>query len=266
MNVPCRAFPNRLLLTLLSLALASAQELPRANSLSPVYPSDVVRRGHDQFQRTCSFCHGSNATGGTNGPNLVLSALVRHDENGSLLGPFIRQGRPEKGMPAFQFDDAQLAELTAFLHVRLKASDLRSAGRPSEQYSLDKLLVGKADAGEAFFNGAGKCSTCHSVSGDLAGIARKYAPIDLQARFLYPPGGQVTATVTDSAGNQHKGTVLLLTNYDVAIQDSGGSYRSWPLDAVTLKLTDPLAGHLELLPKYTDAEMHNVFAYLETLK
>jgi cytochrome c oxidase cbb3-type subunit 3 len=244
-----------------------AQDPPaRRYSPWPDYPADVVQRGQEQFQKTCAFCHGANATGGSNGPNLMQSAVVRHDEKGELLAPVVRQGRPDKGMPAFPFNDTQIADVSVFLHARLKASDLKSAGKPNEQYSLDKLLVGKADAGKAFFDGAGRCSTCHSATGDLAGIARKYAPIELQARFLYPPGPHATATVTDSSGKQHTGAILLLTNYDVAIRETDGWYRSWPLEAVTLKVNDPLAGHLELLSKYTDAEMHDVFAYLETLK
>lgn len=259
--------PGRLCLAFVSAALLHAQDAPpRRSSPWPDYPPGVMQRGHDQFQKTCAFCHGPNATGSTNGPNLVQSALVRHDENGNLLAPVVRQGRPEKGMPAFPFNDAQISEISAFLHSRLKASDQRSAGRPSEQYSLDKLLVGKADAGKAFFHGAGKCATCHSAAGDLAQIARKYTPIDLQARFLYPAGAPATATTTDSDGKQHSGTIQLLTNYDVAIRDTDGWYRSWSLDSITLKVNDPLAEHLALLSKYTDADMHNVFAYLETLK
>jgi cytochrome c oxidase cbb3-type subunit III len=258
---------GRLFLALIVGVLLHAQDPPpRRYSPWPDYPPDVVQRGQEQFQKTCAFCHGPNATGGTNGPNLVQSAVVRHDENGSLLASVVRQGRPEKGMPPFPFSEAQIKDISIFLHARLKASDLKSAGRPSEQYSLDKLLVGKADAGKAFFNGGGKCATCHSAVGDLAGIARKYAPIELQARFLYPPDQRATATVTDSSGKQHTGNILLLTNYDVAIREADGWYRSWPLSAVTLQVNDPLAGHFELLSKYTDADVHNVFAYLETLK
>ena len=232
----------------------------------PDYPADVVDRGRQQFVKTCAFCHGQNATGGSNGPNLVQSALVRHDENGNLIDPLLRQGRPEKGMPAFQLSQTQMTEVGTYLHSRVAASDLKSAGRPKQNYSIDKLLTGNAEAGKAFFNGAGKCSTCHSPEGNLAKIAGRYEPVVLQARFLYPPDQPRTATVTDASGKQYSGSIQLLTNYDVAIREESGWYHSWPLNAVTLKVSDPLSAHLKLLSQYTDADMHNVFAYLETLK
>jgi cytochrome c oxidase cbb3-type subunit 3 len=195
-----------------------------------------------------------------------LSALVRHDENGSQIGPIIRQGRQEKGMPAFNFTDAQISDISIFLHSRLAASDLKSATRPMGDYSVDKLLTGKPEEGKAFFNGKGKCATCHSPSGDLAGISRKYPPVTLQAQFLYPPDRRLKATIVDQLGKQFIGPVKLLTNFDVAIIDSSGWYRSWPLSSVQLKLDDPLAAHRALLDAYTDTDIHNVFAYLESLK
>jgi cytochrome c oxidase cbb3-type subunit 3 len=169
-------------------------------------------------------------------------------------------------MPAFNFTDTEIADLSTFLHARMAASDLRSAAHPMGDYSLDKLLTGKPEAGKAFFFGAGKCSTCHSPTGDLAGIAGKYPPVTLESRMLYPTGSREIATVIDASGRQWKGSLVLLTNFDVAINDSAGWYRSWPLSSVKLHLEDPLAAHLALLPKYTDTDMHNVFAYLESLK
>ena len=247
---------------------AAIPQQPAARRYSPWpdYPAEVVTRGREQFGKTCSFCHGVSATGTSNGPNLLLSALVRHDENGSRIGPIIRQGRPEKGMPAFNFTDAQISDISIFLHSRLAASDLKSATRPMGDYSVDKLLTGKPEAGKAFFNGKGKCATCHSPSGDLAGISRKYPPVTLQAHFLYPPDRRLKATIVDQSGKQFIGPVKLLTNFDVAIIDSSGWYRSWPLSSVQLKLDDPLAAHRALLDAYTDTDIHNVFAYLESLK
>jgi cytochrome c oxidase cbb3-type subunit 3 len=228
-------------------------------------PAEAVQRGRAQFAQSCAFCHGPNATGGTHGPSLIRSAVVRHDENGSLIAAVIREGRPDQGMPPIQLSAGQIADIVAFLRSRLAVADVRSANR-RVQGSDDKLMVGNAAAGKAFFDGAGGCAGCHSPTGDLAGIARKYSAADLQARMLYPPRKRASATVTDSSGKQYSGELTLLTDYDVAIQDSGGWPHSWPRNAVKLDVKDPLARHRELLTKYTDSDMHNMLAYLETLK
>jgi len=230
------------------------------------YPAAAVERGRVQFQKTCAFCHGPDANGGATGPNLMRSAVVRHDEKGNLMGPVVRNGFPDKGMPAFQLTSAQIMDIVAFLRYRLDQSDRRSAGRAGADYSAARLLVGNAMAGKAFFNGEGKCSTCHSPAGDLKGIASKFPATELQASFLYPRGQRPTATVTDSSGKQYTGQIRLLTHYDIAMVDGAGWYRSWPLHTVKVQVHDPLAAHRQLLFEFTDSEMHNIFAYLETLK
>jgi len=250
-------------LALLILATAGGVWAQAANR--PQFPAEAVERGRAQFAQSCAFCHGPNANGGTHGPSLIRSAVVRHDENGNLIGAVIREGRPERGMPAVQLSPGQVADIVTFVKSRIAAADIRSASRPV-QGSGDKLLTGNAEAGKAFFQGAGGCSNCHSATGDLAGIGRKYPTPVLQARFLYPQQRRTTATVTDAAGKQYTGDLLALTNYDVSIQDAGGWYHSWPLGSVKLDMKDPLAAHRSLLPKYTDSDMHNMLAYLETLK
>ena len=125
---------------------------------------------------------------------------------------------------------------------------------------------GMPDAGKQYFNGAGKCATCHSPTGDLAGIAKKYSPADLESRFLYPPDTSITATVSLNSGKQFHGKLLHHDAFYVAILDQDGMYRSWSLQQAKVQVEDPLAGHLELLSKYTDKDIHDVFAYLETLK
>jgi cytochrome c oxidase cbb3-type subunit III len=239
----------------------------RRHGLWHEYPAAQVKRGRVQFQKTCAFCHGPNANGGATGPNLIRSAVVRHDEKGDKIGSVIRTGFPDKGMPAFQLSNQQIMDIVAFLRFRLDESDRRSAARTGANYSLAKLLVGNAKAGKEFFYGAGKCSSCHSPTGDLKGIASKFPPADLQARMLYPrQRNHPTATVTDASGKQYTGPIRLLTHYDIAIIDSDGWYRSWPLHSVHVKLHDRLAEHRQLLFNFTDADMHNLFAYLETLK
>ncbi|MGH9470794.1 MAG: c-type cytochrome [Terriglobia bacterium] len=254
-------------LSLLGLARAAAagQERARKHTAAPPQ-SEAVKRGRSQFLKTCAFCHGPEGNGGSEGPDLMRSAVVRHDENGNLIGELIRDGRPDKGMPAFQLSAGQIADVVAFLHDRLAEVDRRSPRRPGAGYSLAKLLVGNAAAGKKYFYGAGGCERCHSPRGDLAGIATKIPAADLQARFLYPRGMQRKATVIDSSGKRYTGVVRLLTNYDIALQDSAGWYHSWPLDSVKVRLQDPLAAHRHLISKITDAEMHDMLAYLETLK
>ncbi len=263
---------NVLVLAAASVIAMWAQEAPAsppggqgARAGQPRLSAEAVQRGRAQFAQSCAFCHGPNANGGTHGPSLIRSAVVRHDENGNLIGAVIRDGRPDQGMPPIQLSQSQVADIVTFLLSRLAVADVRSANRPV-QGSADKLFVGNAEAGKAFFKGAGGCSGCHSPTGDLEGIARKYPAVDLQARFLYPPRQRVTAVVTDAAGKQYNGELLVLTNYDVAIQDAEGWYHSWPVGAVKIDVKDRLVAHRELLTKYTDSDMHNMLAYLETFR
>lgn len=272
-SVRRRKLPYLLLLLVVGLCGLSAagrwQEKPvmrASDSGGQSQTVHAVERGRGQFQKNCAFCHGPEANGGSEGPDLMRSKIVRHDENGNLIGPVILNGFPDKGMPAFQFTSEQIQDVAAFLHFRVDESDGRSPRQPGAGYPEAEVLIGNAAAGKAFFYGAGGCSACHSPTGDLAGIARKYSPADLQARFLYPQDQQLTAIVTDSSGKQYTGTVRLLTNYDVAIVDGAGWYHSWPRSAVKLEIHDPLVAHRRLLPRLTDADMHNILAYLETLK
>lgn len=228
--------------------------------------TEAAIRGQKLFVKSCSFCHGSDATGGE-GPNLILSSVVRHDKDGDLIGQVIREGRPAAGMPPFPMPQNEVADIVAFLHERVKESDRRSAGRPSGAYSLATLLTGNAEAGKAFFYGDGQCSRCHSPTGDLAGIAKKYSPIELEPRFLWPSAGvRETALIETKSGQKVSGELAYEDAFTVAIVDADGWYHSWPRRAVKVEVKDPLKAHRELLHKYTEADMHNMFAYLETLQ
>ena len=131
-----------------------------------------------------------------------------------------------------------------------------------DDYPVELLLTGDAQAGTAWFNGAGRCSTCHSPTGDLAGIAGKYRPVELQARFMMPRATKPRmAMVTLSSGERVTGESCSNT-YEVSVRTSDGKTQTWPADSVRVDVTDPLQAHRDLLPKYTDAAMHNMFVYL----
>lgn len=167
-------------------------------------------------------------------------------------------------MPAFQLADEQIRQIAAFLHQQAKLASTVASRIPSE-YPLQQLLVGNAEAGKAYFNGAGRCAQCHSPTGDLAHIASKYKPIDLQGRIVFPDGAKSTATVVDQAGRLYSGEVLYNDEFFVTLM-SEGEPRTWDKRLAKVTIKDPLAAHVALLTQYTDQDIHDLFAYLELFK
>ena len=80
------------------------------------------------------------------------------------------------------------------------------------------------------------------------------------------PASPQKVTVTLSSGEVIAGTLKRQDDFDISMYDAQGNYHSWPRDSVKVQLEDKLAGHRDLLPKYTDRDMHNLTAYLVTLK
>ncbi len=224
---------------------------------------EAAKRGRVQFGQTCGFCHGLDATGGR-GPDLIRSALVAHDQKGELIGEVIRSGRPDKGMPAIPATDQQIADIAAFLHERALEA-LNSSGVPRD-YPAEKLLTGNADAGKAFFEGAGGCKNCHSPTGDLAGVAKKYSPVELEAHMLYPHGKHKTATVTFPSGERVHGKLVHEDDFIIGLQEEGGWYRSFSRSTVKVEIHDPLEAHRKQLDTLTSKQMHDLFAYMNSLK
>jgi cytochrome c oxidase cbb3-type subunit III len=253
----------------LSAQAPPAKSRPGGNMLiSRAVPDPAaVERGKKIFIGNCAFCHGTTAQGGDTGPDLVRSELALDDERGDKIGPVIEQGRPGKGMPAFHLPEDQIQDIAAFLRSRQQAAIDRNA------YSILNVVTGDREKGREFFNGAGRCRSCHSPTGDLAGIAKKYDPVTLQSRMLYPRSRQNESqlrpqvTVTVASGQSFSGTLEFVDDFNVGLRDASGEYHGFARDArVKVEIRDPLAAHADLLKKYTDADMHNVLAYLETLK
>lgn len=220
--------------------------------------------GRREFQQTCGFCHGPDARGAS-GPDLIRSSLVSHDVNGNLIGPVIRNGRPEKGMPAFSLSDGDIRQIADFLHAEARVAESVAQRVPLE-YPVEKLLVGNANAGKEYFNGQGQCAGCHSPTGDLAHIATKYKPIDLQTRIAFPSGAVPSVTVIDFSGKMTTGTQAYADEFLISVRDRHGWVHTWNRSEVKTEIHDPLATHVALLTVYTDKNIHDLFAYLETLK
>ncbi len=233
------------------------------------YDAATLDRGKAAFQSNCGFCHGGNARGGETGPDLLRSQLVRDDEDGNLIAPVVMNGRPAAGMPKFELPRAQILEIAAFLHEGVRAAAERGT------YKVLNIVTGDAKAGEAYFNGAGKCSMCHSAGGDLKGVGTKYDPITLQGRLLMPVGRggrgrtpPIAVKVSLATGKSFEGTLERIDDFTVSLTDAKGEYHSFARRGAVPKvvLKDPIQQHFDMLTKYTDAEIHNLTAYLVTLK
>jgi cytochrome c oxidase cbb3-type subunit III len=224
----------------------------------------MAAEGAKIFGSTCGFCHGENARGAS-GPDLLRSPVVLDDNQGELIGQTVHEGRPAKGMPAFpSLTSEQLRDIAEYLHLQVELAANRGT------YKALNVVTGNANAGEAYFNGVGKCNTCHSVTGDLAHIGSKMSPPDLQQRFLYPGPSQPSATkvtVILKDGTQISGTLKHLDDFYISLDDAAGNYRSIALEkGVTVTVEDKLAFHRQMLDKYTNQQMHDLTAYLVTLK
>jgi cytochrome c oxidase cbb3-type subunit 3 len=235
--------------------------------LGPAPDEAAAKKGEPLYKQNCSTCHGENARG-AQGPNLVRSVVVLHDEKGEEIGPVIKTGRPQAGMPGFPtLSQDDLYNISQYLHLEVELAANR--GTYGQTYgALRNQVSGDSRKGEEFFNGSGGCKNCHSVTGDLAKIGAKFQqPSALQSRFLWPATpGPVKVKVTLASGESIAGTVRIMNDFDISITDSGGNYRQWPRDQVKLEIEDKLGGHRALLSKYTDADIHNLTAYLVTLK
>jgi cytochrome c oxidase cbb3-type subunit 3 len=273
-------------LALLAFALASpdvaaAQGRGRAAGASPASqrppqptaprsaPAERITTGQQLFSARCATCHGREAEGGqAAGTDLTRSALVAEDKDGDRIGPVIRKGRPDRGMPPIAVDDTDLAAIVAFVHDRQATAAAQLGGRRA--VDVADLQTGDAAAGRRYFETA--CTSCHSAAGDLAKIGGRLQGLSLLQRMLYPGtggGGAVRparVVVTTRDGQKVSGTLAYRDEFTISLTDADGWHRSWPTRQVTFIVDDPLRAHIEQLGKYSDKDMHDVFAYLQTLK
>jgi cytochrome c oxidase cbb3-type subunit 3 len=234
----------------------------------------AAERGKITYATECVSCHGPSARGTNKGANLIRSPLVLRDRYGSAIGPFLKRGHASgSGAPGGSLTDGQITDLSHYIWQRINDT---LQGSPA--YEVRDVLTGDPKAGQAYFDGEGRCRSCHSRSGDLAGYGARYRPVDIQQRFVFPStatgrGGsaatrpKVTVTITMPDNATIEGVLVSLDDFQVALHDATGEYRSFTRTAA-MKIVkhDPYAPHVELLDRLTDKAMHDVVAYLETLK
>jgi len=230
----------------------------------PAVDEAAAARGRRLYAEHCINCHGSTAKGGPNGPDLIRSTAVLRDRLGASIGPAMRATAPSHAAPLTQ---AQIVDLAHFLRQRIEAvTRNRTPTVPID------VLIGDPEAGRRYFNGAGRCSTCHSPTGDFAGLrSRTSDALTLQQRVLFPSllrgTKRVEVTVTLPSGPPVSGTLERIDNFSVALREASGDYRAFSrVPDVTVEVRDPLAAHRALLDEYTDDAIHDVVAYLWTIK
>ena len=234
------------------------------SSVKTTHPSTLTDAGNSLFQQHCSFCHGRDAAGGESGPDLTRSKLVRADKGGNKISQIVRNGVPGTKMPAFVFSDREMASIVDFIHEA--ASKAASAPGGRRGVDVADLQTGNVEEGKRYFNGPGGCSKCHSATGDLAGIASRLEGLQLEEQMLYPRNAKSKVTVTLPSGQQVSGILSYQDEFTIGLRDKSGVYHSWPTTNVKFTVDEPVNAHVEQFPKYTDADIHNLMAYLQTLR
>jgi cytochrome c oxidase cbb3-type subunit 3 len=251
---------HRMLLALTVLSLAGPQHL-----LAQAGPNDrqlpdaaSVERGLSVYAAQCINCHGLDVKGTEDGPDLIRSVAVLRDFEGSEIGPTM------SALGHLELSPGELVDLSHFLKQQIEATARnRNALEPPD------ILTGDVARGGAYFSGEGGCTACHAIDGDLRGIGSRYSPLNLQQRFLFPRDDGVPSEVRVSlpSGETHTGQLEFVDDFFVSLTDASGVYRSFRRSpGIEVEVEDPRQAHWDLLDRITDAEIHDVVTYLETIQ
>jgi cytochrome c oxidase cbb3-type subunit III len=245
----------------------------RGGAITTGYPSRppadpvVVERGGRLYSTNCAFCHGSDARGGEGGTNLLRSEIVLNDKSGELIGDILRNGL--SAMPKFELNADQVSDIAAFIH------SFRVGGYDVSRLRPDTIVVGDPKAGEAYFKA--KCASCHDVSGDLKGFAARINDARVMQQTWLMPGARGTrpskppvtmVVVSLASGQQLEGQLVRIDDFIVTLLAADAREYTIRREGQTPKVEvrDPLRQHKDLLRIYTDKDIHNLTAYLESVK
>jgi cytochrome c oxidase cbb3-type subunit 3 len=240
----------------------------------------VLARGKAVYGVNCTQCHGADLRGGDQGgPSLLRSLSALSDQHGEMIGPIVRGARQDKGMPSFNLNDADVTAVAEYIHSVLAKVGNQARPPGSIDPSTLNVLVGNASAGESFFKA--KCASCHSTTGDLKGIASKYSdPRLLQNTWVSGGGGggrsnrggdnarPSTVTVTFANGQKVEGILIHKDDFIVTLTMADGTRKSIARNGDVPKVEehDPDEAHKKLVFTLADKDMHDVTAYLATIR
>jgi cytochrome c oxidase cbb3-type subunit 3 len=242
-----------------------------ANAYPPRAPGDpvAIERGKALYGVHCTFCHGADARGGSGGPTLIRSQIVLSDDKGEKLVPIVQNGLPDRGMPKLPVTTEQVGDIAAFIH------SFRASGYDNSRQRPPSIVVGDAKAGEAYFQA--KCATCHTVDAMKTFNAKFSDPRSMQQSWLMPGGGGrggagagvlTIATVTLASGERVQGRLVRIDDFTVTLTPEGSTSHTFRRtgDSPKVEISEPLQPHKDLLSVYTDKNIHDVTAFLVTLK
>ena len=241
-----------------------------------------IARGKTLYGISCTGCHGADLRGGDmGGPNLLRSQVALSDRDGELIVPIIQGARQNAGMPAIPMSPEDGKAVAVY--IRSVVATIGNQGRPpSIGKAAPSVLVGDAARGQAYF--AAKCASCHSATGDLQGIATRVPDAKALQNFWVASGGRgrrgpaqasasdsrrtVMVTVTLPSGEKVDGKLYRIDDFYVTVGLDDGTERTFRRegDVPKVEVRDPMQIHRDLLAVYTDKDMHDVTAYLVTLK
>ena len=271
-------------------------QLPQVSRTPPV-DAAASAAGKALWTTHCITCHGTNARGTETGPNLTRTETVNYDRatperpgTGQVLGPFLKKGhQTQSGKPSASFTDEEIMQLAQFLSERVNET---MRGSPTYIVLNENVLTGDPKAGEAFFKGAGGCTTCHNEKErNLAGIGSRITSAQqLQARVLYPgpaggrggrgrgaaaaPAAPATpnplapvTTIAMPGQSPMNVTVVEEDAFMITFVDPSGAMRTVRKGPnVKITVTNPMQWHIDFADRLEDKQMHDLTAYLWSLK
>ena len=250
----------------------------------PLAPQDVILRGKALYETNCASCHAADLRGTADGkyPNLLRSGVALRDQKEELIGA--RVAKHAAPITLIETDTTAIAEYIHSMHATMGGQG-SPPGRNPTNVTLN-VLVGDPKSGEATFNAV--CGSCHSVTGNLKGIASKFSdPRALQNGWVSGTtstfgggrggrggaGGNVPAVVTLADGSKLEGTLVREDDFLVVLVLPDGTRKSMARTngVPKVEIKDPKAGHVDAIVKLAHEDMqnkmlHDITAYLWTIK